>query len=129
MEGGGAIMAEPATQDAIATFVTDRGKMEAGRVAVAIGEDGERLHVTRDATTKEFAVDAVLEETATQQDVNEKVAQSVVQDAVEGYHGTILAYGQTATGKMHTMMGNDTYLLHGDQRGVVPRALRAIFEE
>lgn len=42
----------------------------------------------------------------------------------QGYNASVIAYGQTGTGKTHTMDGS----LHGDGRGVVPRAIEDIFE-
>ena len=42
---------------------------------------------------------------------------------VEGYNGTIFAYGQTGCGKTHTMMGvpNDPEL-----KGIIPRSFQHI---
>jgi kinesin family protein 3/17 len=37
---------------------------------------------------------------------------------LEGYNGTIFAYGQTGTGKTHTMEGSKT---DENQRGIIPR--------
>jgi hypothetical protein len=41
---------------------------------------------------------------------------------MEGYNGTIFAYGQTGTGKTHTMEGT------GKDLGIIPRAFTKIFE-
>ena len=41
--------------------------------------------------------------------------------ALNGYHGTILAYSQTGSGKTHTIFGTEA------DRGLVPRALDYIF--
>lgn len=38
------------------------------------------------------------------------------------FTGTIFAYGQTASGKTHTMMGSEDCL------GVIPRAIHDIFQ-
>jgi chromosomal replication initiation ATPase DnaA len=44
---------------------------------------------------------------------------------LEGYNGTIFAYGQTGTGKTHTMTGKeDDY----KERGIIPRAFEDIFK-
>ena len=43
---------------------------------------------------------------------------------LEGYNGTVLAYGQTGTGKTYTMEGT----LEGAHRGVIPRAAAEIFD-
>lgn len=37
--------------------------------------------------------------------------------------GTIFAYGQTGTGKSHTMVG------YGDQKGIIPNAFQHIFDK
>jgi hypothetical protein len=42
---------------------------------------------------------------------------------LEGYNGTIFAYGQTGTGKTHTMEGFDTK----DNMGIMPRSFETIF--
>jgi kinesin family protein 3/17 len=49
---------------------------------------------------------------------------------LEGYNGTIFAYGQTGCGKTHTMMGpTSSLVVHGDEgeRGIIPKAIRHIF--
>jgi kinesin family protein 5 len=38
-----------------------------------------------------------------------------------GFNGTILAYGQTASGKTYTMEGTD------DSRGIIPRVVDMVF--
>ena len=45
----------------------------------------------------------------------------VVRASMEGYHGSVFAYGQTSTGKTHTMTGT------GDDPGIVPLAVRECF--
>jgi centromeric protein E len=50
-----------------------------------------------------------------------QAAKGVVQKAVEGVHGTIFAYGQTSSGKTHTMKGTT------EQPGVIPLALTELF--
>lgn len=42
---------------------------------------------------------------------------------MEGYNGTIFAYGQTGTGKTFTMEGADTPEL----KGIIPRTIEWIF--
>ena len=37
----------------------------------------------------------------------EKVAQPVCEAVLDGYNGTILAYGQTGTGKTYTLFSHD----------------------
>ncbi|KAH8929264.1 kinesin-domain-containing protein, partial [Atractiella rhizophila] len=47
---------------------------------------------------------------------------AVVKAAMEGFNGTVFAYGQTASGKTHTMMGTE------DQPGIIPLAVTEIFD-
>jgi kinesin family protein 3/17 len=47
-----------------------------------------------------------------------------VESVIEGYNGTIFAYGQTGCGKSHTMMG---YSAQAEQRGIIPNAFYHIF--
>lgn len=48
----------------------------------------------------------------------------IVESVVQGYNGTIFAYGQTGTGKTHTMEGDIKSDL---QKGVTPRCFEMIF--
>ncbi|XP_068650133.1 kinesin-like protein KIN-UB isoform X2 [Aristolochia californica] len=54
-----------------------------------------------DSDTYEF--DEVLTEFASQKRVYEVVAKPVVESVLEGYNGTVMAYGQTGTGKTFTL--------------------------
>ena len=45
----------------------------------------------------------------------------LVQSAVRGYNATVFAYGNTGSGKTHTMMGSPA------MPGITPRAVRDIF--
>ncbi len=41
-----------------------------------------------------------------QKDLYEQTARTLVDSVLEGFNGTIFAYGQTGTGKTFTMEGN-----------------------
>ncbi|CAK4130104.1 unnamed protein product [Aphanomyces euteiches] len=76
---------------------------------------------------RQFAVDALLTEDATQEQVFEAVGRRVVDNAMDGYNGCIFAYGQTGSGKTHTMQGD---MAEGSaERGVIPRILEYLFEK
>lgn len=49
--------------------------------------------------TKQFSFDAVFSEYTTQRKIYDTCAAPVVQSVLEGYNGTIFAYGQTGAGK------------------------------
>lgn len=54
---------------------------------------------------KSFAFDSVFNEASEQGIVYEKTAFKLVESVIEGYNGTIFAYGQTGCGKTHSMVG------------------------
>ncbi|XP_041924804.1 kinesin-1 heavy chain [Alosa sapidissima] len=73
---------------------------------------------------KPYAFDRVFASNTTQEQVYNACAQKIVKDVLEGYNGTIFAYGQTSSGKTHTMEGN----LHDpDGMGIIPRIVQDIF--
>ena len=56
--------------------------------------------------------------------IYEDVAKGSMNDVLNGYNGTIFAYGPTGTGKTHTMFGN---IEDEKMKGIVPRVANAIF--
>ncbi|XP_026679188.1 kinesin heavy chain [Diaphorina citri] len=54
---------------------------------------------------KFYLFDKVFKPNATQEKVYDEAAKSIVSDVLAGYNGTIFAYGQTSSGKTHTMEG------------------------
>ncbi|CAL8397485.1 unnamed protein product [Arctogadus glacialis] len=75
-------------------------------------------------TGKPYYFDRVFQSNTTQEQFYNAVAQQIVKDVLDGYNGTIFAYGQTASGKTHTMEG----VLHDtDMMGVIPRIVQDIF--
>ncbi|XP_043965373.1 kinesin heavy chain-like [Gambusia affinis] len=76
-------------------------------------------------TGKPYVFDRVLPPNTTQEQVYEQCAKQIVKDVLGGYNGTIFAYGQTSSGKTHTMEGK----LHDPQlMGIIPRIAQDIFD-
>ncbi|KAK2994299.1 hypothetical protein RJ640_024022 [Escallonia rubra] len=75
-----------------------------------------------DSDTYEF--DEVLTEFASQKRVYEVVAKPVVESVLNGYNGTVMAYGQTGTGKTFTLgrLGDEDT----SARGIMVRAMEDI---
>lgn len=71
-----------------------------------------------------YVFDKVFKPNATQDRVYGEAAKTIVKDVLMGYNGTIFAYGQTSSGKTHTMEGvlGDTQL-----QGIIPRIVNDIF--
>ncbi|XP_058477307.1 kinesin heavy chain-like isoform X2 [Solea solea] len=76
-------------------------------------------------TGKPYAFDRVLPPNTSQEHVYDQCAKQIVKDVLGGYNGTIFAYGQTSSGKTHTMEGK----LHDPQlMGIIPRISHDIFD-
>ncbi|CAA2995254.1 kinesin KIN-UC isoform X1 [Olea europaea subsp. europaea] len=85
----------------------------------------KRLNLRKNNWSSEsFKFDEVLSESASQKRVYEVVAKPVVESVLDGYNGTIMAYGQTGTGKTYTLgsVGKDD----ASGRGIMIRALEDI---
>ncbi|CAF3566817.1 unnamed protein product [Rotaria sordida] len=73
---------------------------------------------------KVYVFDKVFRPDATQEKVYNEAAKEIVKDVLTGYNGTIFAYGQTSSGKTHTMEG----IMSSDgQQGIIPRIVQDIF--
>ncbi|XP_024084149.1 kinesin-like protein KIF6 isoform X4 [Cimex lectularius] len=71
-----------------------------------------------------FLFQKVFKETARQCDLYEVVAKPVVERVFNGYNGAILAYGQTGTGKTHSITGGSD----NSSKGMIPRAFNGMFK-
>jgi hypothetical protein len=104
------------------TFGKDRDIWTADPVRGYIGgKPGEFFFggTSRDWTN----VDYVYTGEDTNYGVYDASVKKLVRRAVEGYNGTVFAYGQTSSGKTHTMRG------HTDEAGIIPLAVADLFEE
>jgi len=76
-----------------------------------------------------YQFDTVFGESASQIRVYESVAAPIVESVMKGFNGTVMAYGQTGTGKTYTLGqlgdGADGHA----QRGIMVRAVDDIFDK
>ena len=79
------------------------------------------------AVWQAYSFDYVYDMQASQDFVYDNSAKPAVYSVLEGYNATMLAYGQTGTGKTHTMEGFK-YNAGDPQRGIVPRSMEEIFK-
>lgn len=63
------------------------------------------MHSIKDVGDKDrvFSFDMTFEPGCEQERVFKQAALPIIESVLEGYNGTIFAYGQTGTGKTHTM--------------------------
>lgn len=73
---------------------------------------------------KVFTFDRVFGPESKQTDVYNDAARTIVEGVLEGYNGTIFAYGQTGTGKTFTMEGVRS---EPNLRGIIPNSFAHIF--
>ncbi|XP_052025440.1 centromere-associated protein E-like [Apodemus sylvaticus] len=94
------------------------GKVVASALAASAISPTDRQASTRE--NKE--TNRVFHSEETTKNVYEEIAGPIISSAIQGYNGTIIAYGQTASGKTHTMMGSKDCL------GIIPSAIEDIFK-
>jgi hypothetical protein len=80
------------------------------------------LHVESNPSTT-WTFDRVISPEDGQLSVYEWAGDDLVNSFCDGFNATILAYGQTASGKTWTMTGDL------EDQGVIPRAIKSIFEK
>ncbi|XP_063701606.1 osmotic avoidance abnormal protein 3 [Culicoides brevitarsis] len=85
------------------------------------------------APSKMFTFDSAYDMNSNTEAIYNDICYSLVESVLEGYNGTIFAYGQTGCGKSHTMTGpseifeKSTPELNA-QRGIISRSFEHIFE-
>ncbi|XP_015683746.1 centromere-associated protein E, partial [Protobothrops mucrosquamatus] len=71
--------------------------------------------------TRSFVFDRVFHSESSTKEVYQGVTAPIIKSAVQGYNGTIFAYGQTASGKTYTILGTK------DSPGILPMAINNVF--
>lgn len=92
---------------------------------VEVQPELKKLTLRKNNWNSEFyKFDEVFPESASQKRIYETVAKPVVESVLNGYNGTVMAYGQTGTGKTYTLgrLGKDDV----SERGIMVRALEDI---
>ena len=87
-------------------------------VKVAYGPTGKKI-------TKSYVFDKVFGAYSRQEEVFNSIVKPIVDEALAGFNCTIFAYGQTGTGKTHTMEGD---IYSEEDAGIVPRSVKQILE-
>ncbi|XP_077160545.1 kinesin-like protein KIF9 isoform X1 [Paroedura picta] len=116
-------------------FVRLRPSADFPQDMIKIGQDNQTIdvYIERDSskgvvnnkqTDWSFKLDGILHHAA-QDLVYDVVARDLVSQALDGYNGTIICYGQTGAGKTYTMTGTTE---HYEHRGIIPRAIQQVFK-
>ncbi|EPR78796.1 Kinesin motor domain protein [Spraguea lophii 42_110] len=86
---------------------------------LTVNEPKVKLDLEKYVEKHSFTFDYVFNGDNNNDFVYNTAVREIVEDTLEGKNGTLIAYGQTGTGKTHTMFEND---------GMVPRAIKEIGE-
>ena len=73
----------------------------------------------------QFKFDYVFPPEGPQEAVYNIAAKPIVEAVMQGFNGTIFAYGQTSSGKTYTMMGS----VEEEGMGIIPRMVSTVFEK
>uniref|UniRef100_A0A672MVW6 Kinesin-like protein n=1 Tax=Sinocyclocheilus grahami TaxID=75366 RepID=A0A672MVW6_SINGR len=108
--------------------LNEKEKMMAHKQAVAVDEIRGTITVNKLEMTSEppktFTFDTVFGPDSKQLDVYNLTARPIIDSVLEGYNGTIFAYGQTGTGKTFTMEGVRAV---PELRGIIPNSFAHVF--
>ena len=74
-----------------------------------------------------FHFDHAFPPCSSQIDVYNISAKPVVESVMQGFNGTVLAYGQTSSGKTFTMAGPD--MNDAEMMGIIPRMVSTVFDQ
>ncbi|KAG6959030.1 hypothetical protein JG687_00009023, partial [Phytophthora cactorum] len=141
------------TQEILGQLQDLRRSLERGRMLLEMSRQRDRQHKRllnlcklplmetsidgSNSTVTECTFDRVFMGGATQEDVFAAVEPSV-QACLEGYNATVFTYGQTGTGKTHTLFGRDLDTTQGESDsfrtvkstwGIVPRTLNYLLDQ
>eukprot|EP01006_Ploeotia_vitrea_P028014 TRINITY_DN60773_c0_g4_i1.p1 TRINITY_DN60773_c0_g4~~TRINITY_DN60773_c0_g4_i1.p1 ORF type:complete len:538 (-),score=323.69 TRINITY_DN60773_c0_g4_i1:49-1584(-) len=111
---------------------TSKEEKEDGRECIEIDDNLAILTVheedkERSVWERVGVYDHVFGPSASQADVYVRVGQETLGALFAGYNSCVLVYGNTGAGKTYTMFGDESQDHLGDNRGLVPRLLQALF--
>ena len=76
----------------------------------------------REQTAEPYSLDNVFNESCTTDFIYRHTTQDVVAKVIGGFNGTVFAYGQTSSGKTHTIRGS------ASEPGIITLAVGEIFD-
>ncbi|KAK9406582.1 kinesin-like KIF3A [Crotalus adamanteus] len=108
--------------------LNEREKAMCYKMAVNVDEMRGTITVHKTDSSNEppktFTFDTVFGPESKQLDVYNLTARPIIDSVLEGYNGTIFAYGQTGTGKTFTMEGVRAV---PELRGIIPNSFAHVF--
>ena len=94
---------------------------QAEQVAWKISQDKSSIaHV--DTDKEPYVLDTVFDQNDSTKHIYDMTTKRLIREVVDGFNSTVFAYGQTSSGKTHTMRGTDS------DPGIIPLAIRELFD-
>ena len=84
-----------------------------------------QFHSTRENNNYRFEFDRIFPPSSTQEDIYNFGVKGIIDSVLDGYNGTVLAYGQTSSGKTYTMQGE---MNNNAAQGIIPRMIEHVFD-
>ena len=84
-----------------------------------------QFHSTRENNNYRFKFDRIFPPSSTQEDIYNFGVKGIIDSVLDGYNGTVLAYGQTSSGKTYTMQGE---MNNNAAQGIIPRMIEHVFD-
>ncbi|XP_074038084.1 kinesin-like protein Klp68D [Leptinotarsa decemlineata] len=112
------VRCRPLSEKEIEAKCTSVVKMYSSRGVIEVENPKAR---SENEKKKIFTYDSVYDESSTQQNLYDETVRPLVASVLDGYNGCVFAYGQTGTGKTHTMEGLE------EDPGIIPRAFSQIW--
>ena len=84
-----------------------------------------QFHSTRENNNYRFKFDRIFPPSSTQEDIYNFGVKGIIDSVLDGYNGTVLAYGQTSSGKTYTMQGE---MNNNSTQGIIPRMIEHVFD-
>ncbi|KAK4640563.1 hypothetical protein QC761_601570 [Podospora bellae-mahoneyi] len=105
----------------------NRVEIESGGQPIVTFQGPDTCTVDSKEAQGSFTFDRVFDMSCKQSDIFDFSIKPTVDDILNGYNGTVFAYGQTGAGKSYTMMG--TNIDDESGKGVIPRIIEQIFSQ
>ena len=108
--------------------LNDREKEKSMDIVAEFPTDGKTVVINQQYEgfgSVKFTFDNVFPPNSEQRSVYEATALPIVEAVMNGFNGTVFAYGQTSSGKTFTMSGLNIY--DEEMKGIIPRMVSTVF--
>ena len=99
------------------------------QVCVEFKDDNQTIIVNQQSEHRDalaFKFDYVFRPEEPQEKVYTIAAKPIAEAVMQGFNGTVFAYGQTSSGKTYTMMGHKSK--SPEETGIIPRMVKFVFD-